>query len=199
MVCRFDATTGKRLQHVTFFAILRQMVRMEDAEIIKIVLAGDTDAFGSLVERYGDMVLRLAVRIAGNRDEASDITQEVFVKAYGALGKWHGRSAFSTWLYRVAYNTAISHMRRRRCVVAVTEIVADEESYNDAEQRYAMLEKALTKLNPEERALVSMFYTEDLAINEIAEITGQSIANVKVRLHRTRKKLYNFMQDGEVV
>jgi RNA polymerase sigma-70 factor (ECF subfamily) len=173
------------------------MVRMSDAEIIDKVLAGDTDAFGSIVARHGDMVLRLAVRIVGNRDEAQDVVQEVFVKAYKSLGRWRARSAFSTWLYRIAYNEAVSHIRRRKPMVPVYEVAAGEDD-NDG-QRYAVLEKALSMLAPDERALVTLFYEEGLGMNDIARITGLSEGNVKVRMHRTRKKLYNFMQDGEAV
>ena len=170
---------------------------MDDAEIIKLVLAGDTDAFEAIVERHGDMVFRLAVRIAGDADEARDIVQEVFVKAYGALWKWRAHSALSTWLYRVAYNTAISQVRQRRTTLPVVDVAA-ETGDDDREERYTALEKAVGRLHPEERAMVEMFYVEEIAVKEIAGITGLSEANVKVRLHRIRKKLGDYMMEHDV-
>lgn len=182
-------------------------MRRNDTDIVKDVLAGDTDAFAALVERYGDMVYNLVRRTLGDGEEARDVTQDIFIKVYGALGKWKGGSSFSTWLYRVAYNVAISHGRKhRRNTEYVSEnrlaVVGDDDIdalFRKAaeEKRYGDLERALGKLAAAERALVMLFYTDGRSIAELAEITGNSAANVKVKLHRVRKKLFILMSDGK--
>lgn len=161
------------------------------------VLEGDTEAFSIVVDRYGDGVLRLAMRIVGDHDLARDIVQETFIKAWSHLGRWRGKSTLSTWLFRIAYNTAITHMRRRRRpLVSLHSSVADEEEPFSSEEenvlseeRYAELEAALGRLAPDERALVTLFYNDDCSVAECARIMRLSESNIKVRLHRVRKKL----------
>lgn len=173
-----------------------------DVEIINRVLAGDTEAFAQIVERYGDMVYRLVSRTLGDGDRARDVTQDVFIKVYRSLGKWRGGSAFATWLYRVACNAAISHIRGERRHEPVDERrmgVADdgEEVLRKAadERRYADLERALGRLAADERAMVTMFYTDGMSVEGIGVAMGLTVANVKVRLHRVRKKIAYFMGD----
>ena len=176
-----------------------------DILTVKKVLDGDTEAFSTLVDRYGDTVFALVNRIVGQREEAEEVTQDVFLKVYSSLKRYRGDSTFSTWLYRVAYNTAVSHVRRRRHrYVSIDEgnfkPVADddmEDTFSRAaeDKRYDDLEEALSKLLPEERALITLFYNEERSIDDISEITGNSPSNVKVKLHRIRKKLYILIEE----
>lgn len=171
----------------------------EDMAVVDSVLAGDGEAFGTLVERYGDMVFTLVRRMLGNREEAEDLTQDIFVKVYSSLGRYNGRSAFPTWLYRVDYNAAISHMRRRgiryrpadgdRLPAIPDDGAEDVFERAAAEKRYGDLERALSQLSPGERALITLFYMEEHSMGDIAAIMGISAANVKVKLHRIRRKL----------
>lgn len=192
---------------VTFLIKLRQKGTMtsndNDISSIARVLAGETDVFSELVERHGGMVFSLVCQIVKSREDAEELTQDVFVKAFGALKKYNGQSSFSTWIYRIGYNTAVSFMRRKR----EKTIDVDEARIKDADDdfietgfardaensRYDKLKGALDLLCAEERAVVSLFYMEDKSIADIAEITGQSVANVKVRLHRTRRKMFVLM------
>lgn len=177
--------------------------RETDMEVVRNVLAGDTGAFSHLVDRYGDMVYSLVRRTIGDGDEAQDVTQDIFVKVYSSLGKYNAASSFSTWLYRVAYNSAVSHMRKNNRRPSSMEeshlpAVADDDMeglFRKAaeEKRYGDLEAALSKLTGEERALVTLFYMDDRPVNDISEITGISVTNVKVKLHRIRKKLFVLM------
>lgn len=176
-----------------------------DIKAVNAVLGGDAGAFSVIIDRYGDMVYTLVNRTLGDGEEAQDVTQDIFVKVYSSLGKYNGTSAFSTWLYRVAYNAAISHIRKHKRrpsgmdenrLANVTDDDMDGVFRKAAEEkRYADLEAALSKLDHDERAIISMFYMEDRSINDISEITGISVANVKVKLYRIRKKLYILMGD----
>ncbi|MDR0511424.1 MAG: sigma-70 family RNA polymerase sigma factor [Rikenellaceae bacterium] len=158
--------------------------------------AGAVEAFGELVDRYGGRVYSLVARIVGNREEAEELAQDVFVKAFVHLGSFREQCSFSTWLYRIAWNTAISATRRRRLRgLPLDEKLADEgqdewfDEGPDDDRRLERLDAALSTLPPDERALVLLFYTEERSVEEIAAITGLSRPNVKTKLHRIRKKL----------
>ncbi len=182
-------------------------MRRSDTDIVRDVLAGDTEAFAAIVERYGDMVYNLVRRTLGDGEEARDVTQDIFIKVYGSLGKWSGESAFRTWLYRVACNAAVSHVRKHRHrpeQVDENRLATVGDDDMDAlfrkaaeEKRYGDLERALAKLAAPERALVTLFYADGRPVAELAEITGDTVANVKVKLHRVRKKLFILMNDGK--
>ena len=170
-----------------------------DIQLARRIAAGDTAAFATVVERYGERIFALVMRIAASRTDAEEIVQETFVKAYTALSRFDGRSSLGTWLCRIACNTAISTLRRRKPAPAFDErraaAVADEEA--DAlfgsgvdESLISALNRALVRLEPDERALVTLFYYDDRPMNECATILGCTESAAKVRLHRIRKKLY---------
>lgn len=172
---------------------------MSDAEIVGQVLAGNTGAFAAIVERYGDMALHLLARIVGDGEQARDVVQEVFVKVWGSLSRWRGDSVLGTWIYRIAYNAAITAARRAQPVVPLTErfegrfdVVADDDT-SELERRDAALRRALAQLAPDDRALLTLYYDDDLPMADIAAITGLSLSNVKVRLHRVRSRLKKMM------
>lgn len=184
---------------------------MTDLERIQAVLAGRTYLFDHFVESYGDRVYRLICSVVADDDRAADITQEVFVKAFTKLESYSGVSPFGSWLYRIAWNAAISETRtaayRLEHVPADDERVWDNTADNDAPapddlldgdtSRLAMLDRAIEALPPDDRALVTLFYLEENSVKTVAEATGLSEANVKVRLHRIRKKLYLTITDYE--
>lgn len=168
-----------------------------DSEHIERVLGGDTEAFAWFVDRYGDRVFALVSGIVRSREDAEEIVSDVFLKAYSRLRKFRGEARFSTWLYRIAYNTAISSARRRRhTTVEIDEQrleVEDDGAYEALfrEAELERLEAAIAQLPPDERAILDMFYTARLPIEEIAEITSLSVGNVRVKLHRIRRRLAN--------
>ncbi len=171
------------------------MNEISDIDCIVRVLGGEADSFGPIVERYSARVYALVARIVGPTAEAEDITQEVFVTAWRKLDGFGRRSQFSTWLYRIAYNTAISALRRRRLPesdVNDNRLAAVEDTDSDTafdEADLAMLERALERLAPRERAVVELFYRQELSVAEVATITGMSESNVRVMLHRSRHRL----------
>lgn len=171
----------------------------DDIQLARRIAAGDTAAFGTVVERYGDRVFALVMRIAANRHDAEEIVQEAFVRAYAAIGRFNGRSTLATWLCRIACNTAISAVRRRKPAPLFDErraaAVADDEV--DAllgtgidDGKIEALNRAILRLQPDERALVTLFYYDDMPLGECAVVLGCTEAAAKVRLHRIRKKLY---------
>ena len=180
------------------------MTSADDKRMIEGVRNGDAEAFGRLLEKHSDRVFGLVVRVVGNREDAEELTQDIFMKVLHALPGYRGESAFSTWLYRIAYNCAVSKVRKRRLRFSSDETVWErlsgevpEEEFPDREERLQALEAALRRLPPEEALLVLMFYREEKSVEELSEITGLSEANVKVRLHRIRKKLRVLMLAGE--
>lgn len=171
-----------------------------DIYYVERVQSGDTASFACLLDKYSNPVHSLVYRIVNNREDAEELTQDVFMKVFKSLSGFKGESSFSTWLYRIAYNTAISSVRKeKREFPAIEESLFDKATeadlddlyrQEDAEERYRQLEKALEQLSPDERGIILLFYKSDKSIDEIAGITGLTATNVKTKLHRIRKKLY---------
>ena len=175
-----------------------------DIYYIDKVLNDDVSAYSTLVDKHKDSVFTVALRIVRSREDAEEIAQDVFIKAYQSLKSFKKESKFSTWLYRIVYNTAISKTRKRHLdttnldydVVenySVDEIIEDVNSLDNDEQKL-IINKVIEKLNPEESALINFFYFKENSTEEISEIMNLSQANVKVKLHRIRKKLYKEVQ-----
>ena len=172
------------------------MTVYDDIIYVKRTLAGETEAFSALVERYQSLVFSIVMRMVRQRQDAEDVAQDVFVKAYSSLEGFRGDARFSTWICRIAYTTAVSYTRKKRPDRAGVEILNDYDAYADDdesslhEEQVQQLQRLLAKLPPEDAVLVSLHYQHDKTMDEIASIVGLSVANVKVRLHRIRKKLY---------
>ena len=183
------------------------MERLSDTYYIERILAGDTSCFASLFDRYGKQVYAWVCRVIQNREDAEELTEDVFVKAFQHLESFRGESDFLTWLYRIAYNLSISAVRKKKVEYLAIEdsqlsnvseeMIQDQLGQTDSSERLDLLDLALEQLPPDDRALILLFYKEDKSIEELAQITGLSIANIKVKLHRTRKKLYILMTEGQ--
>lgn len=178
-----------------------------DTYYIQRVQAGDEVCFACLVDRYSQPIFALIYRIVQNREEAEELTQDTWLKVYAHLSGFRQESSFSTWLYRIAYNLAISATRRgRQEYLPIDELVIEQVTEEDVERwigrssdeaRLAYLETALGLLPADDRALILLFYWQQKTIEELAAITGQKPTNVKVRLHRIRKKLYVILKGME--
>lgn len=177
-----------------------------DSDITHIdrVLDGDISAFAPLVDRHKDMVFSIVLNILKNREDAEEISQDVFLKAYRKLDTFRRDSKFSTWLYRIAYNAAISGTRKKKYLFTdygednmeelPDENTTDEPDNTDDELQLRRMRKALETLAPGDNTLIALFYMNNSSIEEISEITGLSQSNVKVKLHRIRKKLLSEMK-----
>ena len=177
----------------------------EDNAYIQRVLEGDLRAYTPLVNKYHGYVLALVRRTCKHSAEAEELAQDVFIKAYEHLKNFKGSAAFSTWLYRIAFNTAVSHARKRRFFwlgldradgkSIATEDAEEREQGRQREQQYVLLEKAVAGLPSEEQMLLSLFYHQDMKMEEIAYICGLSQSNAKVKIHRIRKKLEQILTE----
>lgn len=178
-----------------------------DIFYIDQVTGGKRDAFSHIVERHKDHVFNLAFRICGNREEAEEIAQDTFMKAYRALSGFKKQSSFSTWLYSIAYNTSISMVRtRRKDILSLDEFPADAVDFmgsgtseEEAEEEYrrSLVNFALQKIAAEERALITLYYFDDMSTEEIAGITGITRSNVKIKLFRARQKMASIIEKCE--
>jgi RNA polymerase sigma factor (sigma-70 family) len=177
------------------------MKYQDDNFYIDLVLHGDVSAYGMLVAKHKNLVFSIALKILNNHEDAEEIAQDCFVKAYQSLSTFQRKSKFSTWLYRIVYNAAISRTRKKKLetvpidnltvnVYASEDVTGSIEGMEPEEQR-AMIEQALGHLTDNEQLLVTLFYKGENSVEEISNITGLSNSNVKVRLHRIRKKLHD--------
>ena len=172
---------------------------MNEKQLIDRVIGGDTSAFGYFVDQYQDLAVTIAFRLCGNRQDAEDIVQNAFVKAFHNLHTFRSTSKFSTWFYRIVYNTAITEVRSRKMTYDVDNMQLAETSDTfvdwdaiqtiERKERESMLESAMQKMPPDESLLLSLYYLEENSVKEIADIVGLTDSNIKVKLHRARKRL----------
>ena len=182
----------------------------EESRYIQCILDGETHLYSLFVENYSRPIYTLIVQIVGSPEDAEELVQDSLMKAFKALHTYKGDCRFLTWLYRIAYNLAISATRKQRHPILFIEEntinnVPDEAAdsimeLNDEEEKIVMLMNAIELLTPDEKALITLFYLEEKSMEEVGMIMKLTIANVKVRLHRTRKKLYLIItsEDGRI-
>lgn len=179
------------------------MEHVDENIYIKRILNGETELFAYFLDRYSRPLYSLIVQIVSSPEDTEELLQDVFLKAFQSLGGYRGGSSFSTWLYRIAYNKAVSATRKQKyeCYYieeSVINNVSDTEAdrvlmLSDSEEQILRLSHAVERLGAEEKALITLFYYEEKTIEEVALILALTQANVKVRLHRIRKKLYVLM------
>jgi RNA polymerase sigma-70 factor (ECF subfamily) len=172
----------------------------EDLELIHRSQAGDTEAFGELVTKYRTKIFSMIYGIVSNECDAWDLAQEGFLKAWRSIHRFHGRSSFYTWLYRITINVTIDSLRRRcrRREVEFDDTIPSflpgpSDNYERAEIREQVYD-ALAQLTPEHRAVIVLKEIEDLQYREIAEILNVSIGTVMSRLFYARKKLQSILR-----
>ena len=181
---------------------------MEDEqELIKSVQGGNVQAFSQLVNSHKNMVYSLVYKMVKPEEDAEEVAQDSFLKAFKAIKQFKGNSKFSTWLYQITYFTAINHLRKNKMLTSPIDMSSFDngdksaiEDLNDEDQKQ-YIDEAMGYLRPVERNLITLFYLNEFSNKEIQEITGLSQSNIKVTLMRTRKKLYGIMKkilDGEL-
>jgi len=178
---------------------------LNDNELISKVLSGDQQAYGSLVSRYQNYVFTLALRFTKNREDAEEVSQDIFIKAYRALADFRGASKFSTWLYTIVNTTCITFLRKKRLEVhsldneKVFEVADSQDSgmrANLVEQksRVSMVNNAIKMLSTDDAEVITLFYKGEQTLEEIAQILGIEANTAKVRLHRARTRLKEKME-----
>lgn len=167
----------------------------EDLMYVERVKRGDTASFRFLVDKYQDMAYTIAYKILKNAGDAEDAAQDGFVKAYQQIHRFEGRSKFSTWLYTVIYRSAIDKTHQKR-FFKMEEADYQKQAHSDTpvrklleEEQSTLIKKAVDALPPTESLLITLFYMNDCSVREIADISGLTEMNIKVKLFRARKTL----------
>jgi len=174
------------------------MNREDDNFYVEEVLAGDSHAYTILVDRHKDMVYTIAIGLMHVREEAEEVSQDVFLKAYQALSKFKKQAKFSTWIYRIVYNECISRLRRKRLEqvsldenrLNFSESLLAEENAGREDERHIKLREILMDLPREDKTIILLYYYENLNIEEISVITSLTKSNIKIRLFRIRNKMH---------
>jgi RNA polymerase sigma-70 factor (ECF subfamily) len=185
------------------FAIARDFSLVADSDLVARALTGREECFEELVRRYQRPIAAYVYRLVGNYESSLDLTQDVFVKIYSSLERYRSEYKFSTWIYKIAHNAAVDHLRRS--AVREQSIVAqsDNETYelplesalptpeqeSERAERRAEIETLIRQLQPIYRELVILRHAHDLSYDEIADITNLPLGTVKNRLFRAREAL----------
>lgn len=158
------------------------------------ILAGEQHLYAEMVDKYKGYAYTIAQKILQNRPEAEEATQDAFIKAFHHLKDFNQQSKFSTWLYRIAFNTAISYKRKNRQQFqsienTIVEYHEEADWMLEKKDKKKYLDLALSKLNASDRTALSLFYLQEFSLEEIADITGMQANTAKVRIHRARQRL----------
>ena len=176
-----------------------------DLDLINSILVGDTGNYALLVKRHQRFVFTLALRFAKNREDAEEIAQDCFIKAYKALGTFKQTSKFSTWLYTITYTTAMTYLRKKKLNSSsiddeehVLELANKDSSFDaDAVEKkstYRYLNEAIEMLLPDDAAIITLFYKGEQSLGEIGQALAMDPNTVKVKLHRARHRLKEKLQ-----
>jgi len=180
------------------------MSQKPDEHFIYKVIQGENNAYAVLVDRYKHMVYSLALKIVKNREDAEEIGQDTFLKAYNALNEFKGQSKFSTWLYKIAYYRSLDYLKKNKRRVDTTKIDISEE-YNiasmddaldlmDVKERAEIIKHAIQELAADDAVLITLYYFETLSMAEISKVMEIPPNTIKVRLFRARKRLAKILE-----
>ncbi len=181
------------------------MTTIDENILIESIKNGDTNAYAKLVDRYKDLVYTLAIRMLKNREEAEEIAQDTFIKVFKSLDKFKGDSKFSTWIYRVAYNTCLDAIKKNK--KHQNDVAIDEYTFNKLdtidnaleniikEERSVLIKNCISKLPEESSVILTLFYFEELSLEEISKVINIEANTVKVKLFRARKKLAVILEE----
>jgi RNA polymerase sigma-70 factor (ECF subfamily) len=179
----------------------KQAVPPSSAELIERSKANDRDAFRQLIERYQRLVGMIVFRLVPRREDAVDLCQDVFLKAFEHLGTYRGEAEFSTWIGRIAHHTAINYLRKKR-VPSFSDLPQEEhriqntahqepgpEEHYQRDDRQSALEREMALLAETDRTLLTLFHQQGMNYEDIGRTLGMTVANVKSHLFRARKRL----------
>ena len=180
-------------------------IGLTDTELIRRILQGEQAFFAQLVERYKNYVFTLVLRFTDSREDAEEISQDVFVKAYRSLADFRGESKFSTWLYTVVRTSSITFLRKKKLDTTsldnertFLQLENRESGFNantmEQKSRHAMVNAAIRLLSPDDGQIITLFYKGEQSLEEIGRIMGMEPNTVKVRLHRARNRLREKME-----
>lgn len=178
---------------------------ISDRELVERALLGEEEAYRWLVDRFKRPIYSVLMRLVNDSGLAEDLTQETFIKAFRFLSSYDQERRLASWLFRIAHNTALDHLRRKRpatvtletedqdegslMAVLEDETVARPERAAEGKQQVRHLEAALAELSLDEREIILLRFSEGLSYQEIADVTGVAMGSVKTHIHRGRKRL----------
>ncbi|MFY0685825.1 MAG: sigma-70 family RNA polymerase sigma factor [Cyclobacteriaceae bacterium] len=176
----------------------------DEKAIIQSILAGNCQAFAQLINRHQQQVYNYVLFLLKNNEDADEITQDCFVKAYRNLKSFRHDARFSTWILRIAHNSAMTVLRKKR--YSTVDIEQAKQLMDNSGSDYnlnrnelsTMLHAALDELKPDEQSVITLFYFNEKSVHEIATITRLSVSNIKVKLMRSRKKLEQILSHTEI-
>ena len=172
---------------------------LTDIELIARVLAGNRSAYADLVKRHQRYVFTLALRFAKNREDAEEIAQDSFVKAFKNLAAFQQQAKFTTWLYTIVYTTAMTFLRRKKLrtesidddavFMQIKEVSGQNLDQTELRSRSFFINLAISKLLPDDAAVLTLFYQGEQSLEEIAKVMKMETNTIKVKLHRARHRL----------
>lgn len=183
-------------------------MEVDEQEQIQSVLDGDTERYRYFMERYGTQVLAFIYRMVADKEDAEELTQDVFVKAFNALPDFRGEASFRTWLLRIAYNTAQGYLRKQKPrLVNIDDdehfpiYSGDDETDGETEAadelRTTQLHDAVEFLSPDEKTIITQYYLDEIPLKDIAFMMDIEPGTVYTRLHRIKKKLHTIIKCTE--
>ncbi|MBL6444923.1 RNA polymerase sigma factor [Fulvivirga sp. 29W222] len=177
----------------------RDVKNLDDDIIIDKVLRGQRELYNQLIERHKSYAFTIALNILNNREDAEEVAHDSFIKAYQSLTNFNRQSKFSTWLYRIVFNTAITCKRKQRVKKESLDTVKytyyeGSSAEMEIQDQKRFIKQALSLLPEIDRSILTLFYLKEFSLEEIADITKMSFNTAKVRLHRARKKLADGMK-----
>ena len=165
----------------------------EENTLIDQVLAGKQEPYALLVDHYKSYAFTIALKILNNRSDAEEVAQDAFIKAFHYLKNFNRQARFSTWLYRIVFNTAISHKRKNNQVLSSIEnhdhALEEEETALEKDDKKQFVAQAKGNLNETDRLAIQLYYIKEFTLEEVSETMGQNINTLKVRVHRARQRL----------
>lgn len=195
------AIVKTKLDAGTTVAEQERAERDQQREWLEAAASGDVDAFRRLYDRHFDFVARCVGRVMGPGPELEDVVQEVFVQVFRSLDSYRHESAFTTWLYRVAYNVTVSHLRKKPHTVELSAYRPLREPASawgklEARDMCRVLYAALENVNPDHREAFLLYEVEGMKLREIAEMTDESINTIAARVRRTREKMHSVLEQA---
>ena len=166
----------------------------EEIQLIDRILAGERDLYAKLVDKYKNYAYTIALKIVENRPEAEEAAQDAFIKAFHYLKGFNRQAKFSTWLYRIVFNTAISYKRKNKQQFqsienSIVEYSVKADSEIEKEDKQIFVSQAMNKLNEADKLAIQLYYIKEFSLEEVAEMMGQNENTIKVRIHRARQRL----------
>ncbi|MBY0436445.1 MAG: sigma-70 family RNA polymerase sigma factor [Cyclobacteriaceae bacterium] len=163
----------------------------EENDLIDQVLAGNDGLYARLVDHYKSYAFTIALKILNQRAEAEEAAQDAFIKAFQHLKSFNRQARFSTWLYRIVFNTAVSYKRKTRVMSSIDHHDREGEADQSLEKgdKQVFVSQAMERLNDADRLAIQLFYIKEFSMDEVAEMMGQNMNTLKVRIHRARQRL----------